>query len=53
MARITQADKKDFAQYVRQCTDAQVIGVLEKERAAKRRTYAQVAKEEAIRRGLL
>jgi hypothetical protein len=50
--RVTKAHKADFAAYLRACTDSQVLGVWEKERAAKRRTYADLAKLEAARRGL-
>lgn len=50
-------DRYDFAGYCRQCTDTQLMNVLEKEREAmkgnpSRRTDYQKAKEEACRRGL-
>jgi hypothetical protein len=50
---MTKQDRKEFAAYLRQCTDNQVLGVLEKERAAKRRAYAAMAEQEASRRNLL
>ena len=49
---MTSADKKDFRLYLRQCTDAQVLGVYEKEKAAGRRAYAELARDEQARRGL-
>lgn len=51
--RITAQDIKEFEEYLRQCTDAQVQGVYEKERAAKRRKYTELALLEANRRGIL
>jgi hypothetical protein len=50
--KITKHDKEDFAGYLRNLTDAQVIAVEEKERKAGRRTSAALAAEEAARRGL-
>ncbi len=44
---------RDFYAYLAQCTDAQVLGVLEKERAAGRDDYAALAETEALRRGIL
>lgn len=52
MTRVTEQDKREFAQYLRQCTDAQVLGVLENERAARRRAYTRLAELEAARRNL-
>lgn len=42
----------EFKLYLRQCTDAQVRGVLERERAAGRRTEIGLARAELARRGL-
>lgn len=42
----------DFRLYLRQCTDRQVYGVLDKERAAGREAYVQLALAELERRGL-
>jgi hypothetical protein len=53
MARRTYTTNRqlaEFASYLRQCTNDQVIGVYEKERAAHRRTYERLAREEVIRR---
>jgi hypothetical protein len=49
---VTQRDKDDFAGYLRNCTDRQVQGVYDKERAANRRAYANLAVAEASRRGI-
>lgn len=49
---MTNQDKLEFKQYLRQCTDKQVLGVLEKERGAGREDYANLAEIEAARRGL-
>lgn len=46
------SDRKDFVMYLERCTDRQVIGVLAKERAAKRWDYARLAKTEAQARKL-
>lgn len=51
--RISQDDREDFRGYCRNCTDSQVLAVFDKEKAANRRVYAQIAREEAIKRGLL
>lgn len=45
-------DKAEFNAYLRGITDAQVGGVYQKERAANRRGFAQLAVEEALRRGI-
>lgn len=45
-------EMREFRQYLKQCTDRQVMGVLEKERAAGRDDYAELAVAEAERRGL-
>ena len=52
MSRLTKADKEDFQLYLRNCTDAQVWGVYEKERAARRVGYMRLAEEELKRRNL-
>jgi hypothetical protein len=49
--RVTEQDKTEFRGYLRNCTDEQVRGVYQKERDAGRRTYAQLAVEEGLRRG--
>jgi hypothetical protein len=50
---ITAADIREFAAYLRNCTDAQVRGVYEKEKAAGRDEYVALAEIEGERRGLL
>lgn len=45
-------DRVEFNLYLENCTDAQVIGVWVKERKAKRRAYAALAKAEMDRRGI-
>lgn len=45
-------DKSEFIAYLRACTDRQVQGVYDKERAAGRKAYAQLAADEATRRGI-
>jgi len=52
MATISKKDREDFAGYCRNCTDAQVRGVYEKEKKANRKVYAQIAADEAKRRGI-
>lgn len=49
---INAKDIKDFAAYLRQCTDNQVKGVYEKEKEANRDEYAALAILEAIKRGI-
>jgi hypothetical protein len=49
---MTPQDKRDFNEYLRLCTDRQVLGVYEKERNAGRRGYAELARAEAQRRNL-
>lgn len=49
----TARDSAEFADYLRACTDSQVLGVLEKERAARRAACVRLAELEAARRGLL
>lgn len=50
---MTRAQKNDFAQYCRQCTDAQVEGVIAKEREAGRKGYMRIAEAERDRRAEL
>jgi hypothetical protein len=45
-------ERKDFRLYLRQCSDAQVVGVYEKERAAAREDEVDLAEQEAERRGI-
>ena len=40
---MTLADMRDFRQYLKQCTDAQVQGVYDKEKKALRHIYAELA----------
>lgn len=49
---MTKADQADFTQYLKGCTDNQVRGVYEKEKAAGRDEYAELAKHEAELRGI-
>lgn len=49
---MNQKDKAESEQYLRQCADKQVLGVLEKERNAGRAGYARLAEQEANRRNL-
>ena len=50
--RTTKQDKADFALYLTQCTDRQVQGVYDTEKQGGRRGNAQLAREEAARRGI-
>jgi hypothetical protein len=45
-------DIREFRAYLRQCTDDQVRGVWEKETAAGRYDYAELAAAEAESRGI-
>jgi hypothetical protein len=49
---MTLKNREEFTSYLRNCTDAQVRGVLAKERAAGRADYAVLAKAEMSARGL-
>lgn len=49
---MTEKDRKEFKEYLRNCTDRQVYGVLEKEKSAGRQDYAELAQNELERRGL-
>lgn len=50
--RTNKQEREDFELYLKQCTDAQVRGVYEKERTAGRRATTQLARTEAARRGV-
>lgn len=50
---MSEQDKEEFLLYLAACTDNQVLGVLEKERAAGRGEFVELAKEEATKRGLI
>lgn len=50
--KLSASDIREFALYLIQCTDRQVLGVLDKERAAGREAYIELARQEAMRRGL-
>lgn len=49
---MTEKDRREFKEYLHNCTDRQVYGVLEKEKAAGRQEYAELAQNELERRGL-
>lgn len=49
---LTAKDIREFSGYLRQCTDAQVQGVCDKEHGAGREAYAELAINEAARRGI-
>lgn len=53
MARASKRDRDEFRAYLHACTDSQVLGVWDKEKAAGRRMYAGLAEAEARRRGLI
>ena len=44
---MTESDREEFIAYLKGCTDRQVVGVYEKEMAAGRKDYAELAKHEA------
>lgn len=50
MASLSKRDREQFELYLEQCTDAQVHGVIEKEREANRPEYVKLAKRELERR---
>lgn len=52
MSRPTKRDLEEFKGYLRNCTDRQVQGVIDKETEAKRWAYANLAYDERIRRML-
>lgn len=49
---MTDSDRREFQDYLRTCTDAQVQGCYDKERAAGRRVQMQICRDEAEARGL-
>lgn len=49
---VTGDDVREFNAYLRSLTDAQVLGVIEKESEASRDVYLALAEAEADRRGL-
>lgn len=49
---MTNRDKMEFRLYLRDCTDAQVQGVYEKEKRANRDDYAELAKDEGYLRNI-
>lgn len=49
---MTEKDKREFQQYLKNCTDAQVQGVYDKESKAGRTEYADLAFNEAMRRAV-
>lgn len=49
---MTAQDMREFRDYLKQCSDAQVQGVYNKEAIAGRDDYAELAVAEAERRGL-
>lgn len=49
---MTSKDRQEFKDYLKNCTDRQVYGVLEKEKSAGRQDYVDLAKDELERRGL-
>lgn len=51
-APMTPTERENFNLYLRQCSDAQVQGVYEKEKAAGRQEEQLMAIEEAKRRGI-
>jgi hypothetical protein len=49
---MTRQERSEFIAYLRQCTNNQVVGVYEKERAAGRDEETDLAMNEALRRGI-
>lgn len=49
---LSDQDRQEFVAYLKGCTDSQVRGVYEKEKAAHRKEYAELAKHEAELRGI-
>jgi len=49
---ISGKDIREFRLYLKQCTDRQVEGVFEREKAAGRETYMELARAEAEHRGI-
>jgi hypothetical protein len=50
---LTAKDVREFCGYLENCTDSQVQGVFDKETAANRLDYAELARSEAQRRGIM
>lgn len=50
---MTHKDRYEFKSYCRGVTDTQLWGVYSKERDAQRWEYADIAKDELVRRGIL
>lgn len=50
--KLSAKDIREFNGYLKQCTDKQVRGVLEKETNAGREAYAELARQELTRRGI-
>jgi hypothetical protein len=50
--QVNARDIRDFRAYLAACTDRQVQGVYNKEKAAGREAYAELAVAEAERRGI-
>jgi len=51
-APISDSDLRDFTTYLKNCTDSQVKGVYDKERAARRDMYVILVEQEAARRNI-
>lgn len=49
---MTQQEKREFREYLRNCTNRQVQGVYDKEKAANRHQEMELAIQEAERRGI-
>lgn len=49
---MTNQDREEFKGYCQGCTDSQLRNVYNKEKAARRRGYADIARAELERRGL-
>ena len=52
MAKMTKDERDEFRSYLRNCSDNQVQGVYDKEKAAGRKEEMRLAVEEAERRGI-
>lgn len=50
--KLSARDIREFAAYLRGCTDRQVRGFWEKEKEAGRDGYAALAETEAVKRGI-
>lgn len=49
---MTEQDRAEFVSYLRACTDSQVQGVYDKEKAAGRKDFAELANAELKQRNL-